>query len=239
MTGRRRRPSHHPSFWDEPTASSGADPRERLLRPRDAVGDEPALASVRGELPKYRDHYRARRAETPDSRRWGAALLAILVAGPAGILGAFLAVTATWGSVAVSVFAVVLVGPAVEEFVKAGSGLYLAEQRPWLVPYAWTLVVIVVAGGLGFAVIENWIYLNFYIEDPSDAIVRWRWVFGPLVHGSASFLAGFGIARMWRRTHAEGVAPELNISYPWFVAAVVLHGGYNLMAVILDAAGAI
>ena len=117
---------------------------------------------------------------------------------------------------------------------KAASSLYLAEQRPWLVPAGWTLVAIVVAGGLGFAVIENWIYLNVYIDDPSDAIIRWRWIAGPLVHGSASMLAGIGVRRIWTQTNTTGAKPDAHRATPWFIAAVTLHGTYNALAVLAE-----
>ena len=202
--------------------------------PTGHTGDEPALRDRAAHLPSYRDDYVARRSSTPPSRRWLAAFAAALVAGPAGVLGAFLGAFASAGPLPVVVFAVVLVGPAVEEFVKAASSLYLAEQRPWLVPAGWTLVAIVVAGGLGFAVIENWIYLNVYIDDPSDAIIRWRWIAGPLVHGSASMLAGIGVRRIWNQTNTTGAKPDAHRATPWFIAAVTLHGTYNALAVLAE-----
>jgi RsiW-degrading membrane proteinase PrsW (M82 family) len=207
--------------------------------PAGHAGDEPVLQEVASRLPRYGDDYVRRRDDTPASRRWLVTLGAALIAGPAGVLGAFLGAFASSGPLPVVVLAVVLVGPAVEEFVKAASGLYLAEQRPWLVPAGWTLVAIVVAGGLGFAVIENWIYLNVYIDDPSDAIIRWRWIFGPLIHGSASLLAGIGVRRIWSHTHSTGMRPNAQRATPWFIAAVTLHGTYNGVAVLLEALEAI
>lgn len=201
----------------------------------DHAADEPVLAAAAEGLRSYADDYRERREATPSARRWSVAVLAVIVAGPLGVLGAFLGAFASVGSLPVVVFAVVLIGPAVEEFVKAASGFYLAEQRPWLVPSGWVLVLIVVAGGLGFAVIENWIYLNIYIEDPSEAIIRWRWIFGPLIHGSASFLAGIGVRKVWQTAHDGGTRPDAHLAFWWFVAAVALHGTYNAGAVILEA----
>lgn len=226
-------PSSDPSIWDEPTMQppSAADAIGH-------AGDEPILSGTAG-LPTYGADYLARRARTSAARRWGVVVLAALVAGPAGVVGAFLGAFASTGSLPVVVLAVVLIGPAVEEFVKAASGLYLAEQRPWLVPAGWVLVVIVVVGGLGFAAIENWVYLNVYIEDPSDAIIRWRWIFGPLIHGSASLLAGLGVRRIWTTAHTTGARPDAHVGYRWFVAAVALHGAYNALAVILEALDAI
>jgi RsiW-degrading membrane proteinase PrsW (M82 family) len=200
----------------------------------DLVGDEPALASVAGRLRNYGDRYAERRAATPPSRRWWAAALALVLAGPAGILGALIAAIGVGASVAFAAFAIVLIGPITEEFVKVAGPLYLAESRPWLVPAAWVLIAVAVVGGLGFAVIENWVYLNIYIDSPSDDIIRWRWIFGPLIHGTASALAGIGVARMWRLTDRTGVAPTSKVALPWFIAAVIVHGSYNMLAVILE-----
>jgi RsiW-degrading membrane proteinase PrsW (M82 family) len=225
-----KRPSSDPSVWEEPTLQPPlpADPSGH-------VGDEPLIGATRPALPTYGTDYRARRSATPASRRRFAVIAAALVAGPAGIIGAFLGAFASVGSLRAVVLAVVLIGPAVEEFVKAASALYLAEQRPWLVPSGWTLVAVVVAGGLGFAAIENWVYLTIYIEDPTEAIIRWRWIFGPLVHGSASLLAGLGVRRIWRHTHTTGAQPDAQRALPWFIASVALHGTYNAVAVVLEA----
>lgn len=225
-----QKPSSDPSVWDEPTMQAPA-PAASI----DHAADEPVLADVASNMRSYADDYEEQRAATPQWRRWLVAAGAVFVAGPLGVLGAFLGAFASVGSLPVVVFAVVLIGPAVEEFVKAASGFYLAEQRPWLVPSGWVLVLIVVAGGLGFAVIENWIYLTIYIEDPSEAIIRWRWIFGPLIHGSASLLAGIGVRKVWQTAHDSGTRPNAHLAFWWFVAAVALHGTYNAGAVILEA----
>jgi RsiW-degrading membrane proteinase PrsW (M82 family) len=198
------------------------------------VGDEPALASTAARLPRYADRYRALRASTAPPRRWLAAAVLVVAAGPAGVLGAVVASLAVDVSLAFAVFAVVLVAPITEEYVKVAGPLYLAESRPWLVPAGWVLLAIAVAGGLGFAAIENWLYLTVYIEDPTELIIRWRWIFGPSIHGTASFLAGWGVRRMWLATDRHGTPPEVAIARPWFVGAVALHGSYNLLAVLLE-----
>ena len=198
------------------------------------VGDEPALAGLAPAGHAYRDLYAARRRATPPPRRWGAVAALALLAGPAGVLGALLAALAVGSSVAFALLAVVLVGPITEEFVKIAGPLHLAERRPWLVPAGWVLVALSVVGGLAFAAIENWVYLTVYIEDPTPEIVRWRWIFGPLIHGSASLLAGLGVARAWRAVHDGGRRPSVAPALPWIIAAVALHGSYNLVAVVLE-----
>lgn len=208
--------------------------------PTQSVGDEPALAWRQDQdaaLPRrtWSDHVAVRRAATPPSRRWGAIALAALVGGPFAVAGALVSPLAGAASFAF-VLAVVVLAPAAEEILKAAGATYLAEQRPWLVPAGWTLVLATLVSGLVFAVIENLIYLNVYIDDPSPEIARFRWIAGPLVHGSASTLAGIGAARSW----SEGLPPTAlhrPRSTPWIVAAILVHGLYNGTVTVLSALG--
>lgn len=202
--------------------------------PSEALGEEPALGSIAG-LQSYSTLYRARRDATPMSRRWSAVVSAGVVAGSLGVFGAFASLFYT-GLGGVILFAVV-VGPLVEETAKSIAAWFLAGQRPWLVPTAWSIVAVMVAGGIGFAVIENWLYLSVYIADPSEGIIRWRWIFGPLVHGTASLIVGIGLARSWLRLERAGEAPRPDAVVPWLIAAATFHGIYNLLALVLESTG--
>ena len=215
-------------------ALHGVDGQRRSGHPTDALGEEPALGSIDG-LETYHALYRARRDETSVSRRWVAVAVAGAIAGSLGVFGAFASVFYT-GIGGVILFAVV-VGPLVEETAKSIAAWFLAGQRPWLVPTAWSIVAVMVAGGIGFAVIENWIYLNVYIADPTEGIIRWRWIFGPLVHGTASLIVGVGLARSWARLDREGEPPRPDAIVPWLIGAATFHGAYNLLALILESTG--
>ncbi len=204
----------------------------------DAVGDEPALRwTGRTDLPTFASIYVERRESTTDIRRWSAAAIAVVVAGPFAVLGAFIGGTSRFGLGVLLV--VVTLGPLTEEVLKASGALYLAEQRPWLVPAAWVLPVLTLAAGLVFAVIENLVYLNVYIADPTPEITRWRWIAGPLLHGGASFIAGLGVRRMWMITHRDRSAPRLRHAAPYLIGAVVVHGAYNLTVTLLELTGVI
>ena len=162
-----------------------------------------------------------------------AAVLAAVLSGPFAILGALIG---TGGALSV-VFLVVVMAPLVEEMLKIAGPLYLAEVRPWLVPSARSLVLIAVCSGLVFAAIENLFYLEVIIADPTAEIIRWRWTFGPLVHGIGSLVAGIGVARMWHFLDVHNRRPDFKVAAPWIVAAAILHGGYNLFAVWLELFG--
>lgn len=200
----------------------------------DDLADEPALG-WRADLPRRDASVVARRhRDTPPGRRWGAVAAAAVVSGPFAVAAAMFQ-NSTSG--AAMVLLVVAVAPLVEEIVKGAGALYLAEQRPWLVPAAWTLPAVTLVSGLVFASIENWWYLEVLIDDPSPPIVRWRWVFGPLVHGTGSLLVGLGAARLWREAMRRAVRPPFEVAQPLIVAAAVFHGSYNFLALVLQATG--
>jgi RsiW-degrading membrane proteinase PrsW (M82 family) len=135
------------------------------------------------------------------------------------------------------VLLLVAVGPLIEEIVKGAGALFLAEQRPWLVPAAWTLPVVTSLSGLVFASIENWWYLAVLIDDPSPQIVQWRWIFGPIVHGVGSLIVGLGAARLWRLAMATGRPAAFDVAQPFIVTAAVFHGLYNGLALLLTVFG--
>jgi RsiW-degrading membrane proteinase PrsW (M82 family) len=192
------------------------------------------LAHLAGaHLPTFQSIYRARRSSTSRSRMLTAALIAAVVSGPFAILGALFGT----GGVLSMLLLVIVIAPLAEEMLKVAGALYLAEVRPWLVPSAAALVVIAVCSGLIFAAIENVFYLEVVIPDPTPEIVRWRWTFGPLVHGSGSLLAGIGVARMWHSLDAHNLRPVFKVAAPWIIAAAILHGAYNLFAVWLELFG--
>lgn len=201
----------------------------------DELTDEPAL-HWRPDLPEADTAVIwRRRLETGAARRWAAIAAAAALSGPFAIAGAMFE-NSTSGAAVVLLF--VAVGPLIEEIVKGAGALYLAEERPWLVPAAWTLPVITLLSGLVFASIENWWYLSVLVDDPSASLVRWRWTFGPLIHGTGSLLVGLGAARMWRHAMLTGRRPTFDLAQPLIIAAAVLHGTYNGLAVLLTALGA-
>lgn len=155
--------------------------------------------------------------------------------GPFAILSA-LAQNSTAG-VGLVVLVVVL-APATEEVLKASGALFVAERRPWLVPSGWTLPLATLLSGLCFAVVENLWYLEVLIDDPSETVIRIRWIAGPLLHGTCSAIAGLGARRLWRRTLASGVG-RFGDAEPYLVAAAVVHGSWNLLATVLSVTGRI
>lgn len=202
------------------------------------MGDEPGLRSGGYETSHHR--YLARREATPLAHRWWAFAVILVLAGPMGLAAALVGSPGAARSVAFAAIGTVVFIPIIEEIAKAAGALYLVENRPWLVPNAASVIVVVALSGLVFALAENWLYLNVYLEDPSETVIRLRQIGGPLLHTSASLLAGIGVSRLWTTIH-EGRTERwvFRPAVPWMVAAMVLHGAYNLMATVLELTGAI
>ncbi len=125
--------------------------------------------------------------------------------------------------------------PIIEEMLKVSGMLYLAEQRPWLIPAWWTIPLGALLSGLVFAAIENLWYLYVLSPDPQSTVIQWRWTVCMALHGACSLIAGLGVARMWRQTHRTGQAPRPASAAPLLIVAIILHGLYNVTVTMLEA----
>jgi RsiW-degrading membrane proteinase PrsW (M82 family) len=197
-------PDH--SVWDEPTTSSElAGPR-----PPDAPG--------------YAEWLQSRRASF--ARSWALTLALAAVSGLWGILGALLGSGPSAGLLAVVLFA-----PLVEEMAKISAPLMIVETRPYLFRSPLQILLCALASGLAFASIENFVYFNIYISNPSPELVAWRWTVCVALHAGCSLIAGLGVARIWRDVWSRRAKPRLAMGLPCFFAAMVVHGLYNSFAV--------
>jgi hypothetical protein len=196
----------------------------------DRLVDEPALAWLEGRLPAPNDGW----VPAAPWRQAAAAITAALAAGPFSILSA-LVLNSTTAAGFGGLLLVVVIGPLIEELVKGAAAIHLVERRPHLVASGWVLVAIGLVSGLVFATLENVWYLVVLVDEPSRELVRWRWTFGPLVHGTGSVLVGIGAARAWRAAAPSRAWPQFATIRPWIVAAAVVHGTANAAALVLSA----
>ena len=150
------------------------------------------------------------------------------------IIGALMAgVPGTGGLLYAIVF-----GPVAEELLKQSGMTYLLEKKPYRVFAAWQFVFVAVVAGLVFATIENLVYINIYF--PASGVrnvataAAFRWVACTLLHVSCAAIASLGLVRVWRRQLHEGGSPELTAAFPFFIAAMVVHGTYNFAAMFVQ-----
>jgi DHA2 family multidrug resistance protein-like MFS transporter len=160
---------------------------------------------------------------------------------------AFTASLATYGLAILFLFGGFLFLP---QYLQLVLGMSPFRAGLWTLPWAVAFVVgsmltplavkrvrpaFLMAGGLAFAAIENVLYATVYLVDPTPGLLRWRWTVCVALHATCSTVAGLGLVRIWSTTVATSTRPRLSLGSPFLVAAIVLHGGYNAIAVLLDA----
>jgi len=171
-----------------------------------------------------------KRAEVGALDSWCVVLFCALVSGPLAVIGALF-------SQGGHPLALVVYGPAIEEVLKIALLAVLVETRPYLVRSALQIRLVAYASALAFALVENLLYLNVYVDDPSPGLVFWCWSACTGLHLFATAIAVEGLVGSWRRSMERRTRPTLDGAYSWLGAAIVVHGLYNLAVFLLESSG--
>lgn len=220
-----------------PMEEISSQPEEREQAVEHSVFDEPTLAGMlpkesgRGTGLRYSEFLAERRASTGIVVSILATIAVALASGPWGVVGSLVA---QMGDSFFYVLMVVVFAPCIEEVMKIAAASYVVEKKPWLFRTRGQIVIVAALSGLTFAAIENLMYLRVYIEDPSPAIVRWRWTVCVALHVGCSVIASLGLAKVWHESVTTSTRPDLARGYPFMVAAVVVHGAYNAFALAMS-----
>ncbi len=154
-----------------------------------------------------------------------------LLGGPLGIGGAIVQ------ELQAGLFGFLAAG-IIEECLKP-SGLYVVLAKwPYALRNRLYTASFAALSGLMFGLIEAATYVFIYFPDKSSDFVLYRFTVPLILHTAGSFIFGLGIRRElidW----ANGVARFPKDSRNFFIAAMTLHAGFNLIAVILEFAGVI
>ncbi len=158
-----------------------------------------------------------------------------LIACAGGLCGAVAAffeeLTSGWA------LGVVVVGPVIEEILKPIGTIYLIDRRPRWIRSAGHLVAMCVVGAAVFAALENLIYIYVYHPGAGRFFICFRLTVCTSLHIVCSAIVGFGLVKTWRKVleNPEERRFDIDDCLGFFVAAVVVHGGYNLTMMILEA----
>lgn len=201
-----------------------------------AVWDEPALSPELSGSAAHQQGYasclREQVSRWTSGQSWLVTIGLALIAGPFAIVGAF------WGA-GLSLSSVVMVtvlGPLTEEILKIAAPTLAVETRPYVFRSGFQIILCGFCGGLAFAAIENLLYLFVYIPNPPSSLVLWRWTVCVAMHTCCSTIAAMGVQRVWKTTMTTGTRPRLSLAFPAVIVAAVVHGLYNAMALVLEAA---
>jgi RsiW-degrading membrane proteinase PrsW (M82 family) len=168
-------------------------------------------------------------APKPISRKWyiWAPLLA-LSGGIFGIFGALLTEVSH-----ASILGAYFAAPIIEETLKP-SGLYLILAKwPRALRKPLYTAGLAALAGAAFAIIENLVYLNIYIPDPSSQIIIFRYTACLGVHALCSFIFGLGINRSLLDS-VRGKTRFLSYGKRYFFSAMAIHSLFNITMTVLQ-----
>jgi RsiW-degrading membrane proteinase PrsW (M82 family) len=165
-------------------------------------------------------------------------VLAFLMAILGGLLGIFGAIFQEAQTTLTYVLLPFIGAPIIEEALKP-SGIYLALLWwPRALRSQLFTAILCALSGLVFGIIESFVYVTVYVDNPSDEFIIFRFSVPLGLHAMASYLVGLGLNQRvidW----AAGRSKLPRASRNYYIAAVVLHGLYNTIAVILSVSGVI
>jgi RsiW-degrading membrane proteinase PrsW (M82 family) len=162
-------------------------------------------------------------------------VLAIAVLGGfLGILGSLVAEIQRGGGFIIG--PIIIAAPVIEEAMKP-AGVYISLIKwPHALRSPMHIAVLCALGGLVFGLVESWVYVNVYVEDPTDSFTRFRYTVPVAMHVICSFVYGWGVNRSiidW----AAGKGRIASRTKRGYISAVIIHGMYNFMAIVLSVAG--
>ncbi len=134
---------------------------------------------------------------------------------------------------AIGVLAAIISAPIIEEaFKPAGAYLMLIRWPVALKNQPFTALLCGLAG-ITFGLVESLGYVTIYVSDPTPEFVAFRFTVPVAMHGLASFVFGWGLNQRFIESFKKG-GPFHVSNWGFFVAAIVLHGVYNLTVTILQ-----
>lgn len=199
--------------------------------PLESVWMEPLQSTTGAKKGKqlYRDWFLEQKSKQPLSKTWLRTILFSLLAGPLAIFTAFYT-----NHPGAGILLLVVAGPLIEEIGKVLLPLMVMEKNPAKFSSRTQLILCAVFGGLVFSAIENLLYLNVYIQNPSPELIRWRWTVCVFLHSGCSLVAGLGVSKSWKESVSKMQPPKFETAAPLMITAVVLHGCYNFLSLFMN-----
>lgn len=164
---------------------------------------------------------------------WLVAIALALLGGPMATMAAWLGSMKLGGW---TPWLLIVFGPALEEVLKSCLVAGVVDRRPRLFVDRDQILLSGAWSGVCFAAVEAMIYTNRSLEAAAAELVWYRWTVCVVLHAACSLMAAIGLAESWelsRRGERGGAMAAL----PFLLAAIVLHGGYNAMCVLLAIRG--
>ncbi len=216
-----------------------------------AVPEEPPVSSVKASQGPG-DYYSSVAFEPGQSRvhssvgiplagqsySMSRAVLLTIICGLAGGVLAIPALFLRGNESGIGLWMLVVFGPFAEETLKQSGMIFQLEKLPGTVRRGWQFFLVALLGATVFSVLENLLYGHVYLREyPPErlaVLMQYRWVACTALHLCCTMLSALGLRRIWRTAREQGVPCQVSNAFPWFVMAMVLHGGYNLAMLLLQ-----
>lgn len=183
----------------------------------------------------YSEWLDKQRQNKPASIGWMFAIGATLFGGLWAVVGTFTVtfITGSYGGF----LDMVMIAPFVEELLKISLVALAIEMRSYWITRPIQLWLAGLGSAFGFSAIENLIYLNIYFPDPSASLIAWRWTVCVALHVGCTAIAMIGMHKLYRSEASRNATMNFEVAMPFVILAMVVHGGYNLLALTLEMTG--
>ncbi len=140
------------------------------------------------------------------------------------------------GVLGFGLLAVAAGAPVVEEMAKVVLPLMLLEKEPWRFRSAGAIVLSCLVSAFVFAMVENMLYLNVYIPENrlTSGIIWYRLIVCTMLHLGCTAVSACGLAKAWRNARDGLRMFSASTSTPYLVVAMIVHGLYNIFAVLFS-----
>ncbi len=120
-----------------------------------------------------------------------------------------------------------MTGPALAEISKVMLCATLIELKSPYVKRPAQIYFMCIGTALLFALVQNWICLNYIYSVSPRSMIAWRWTGCVALHMLCSGIAAAGLVRVWRRGQQEERMPSLSPAYVYMIVAFVVHAALN------------
>lgn len=117
----------------------------------------------------------------------------------------------------------IVIGPALDEAAKIMAIVLVVELRPYWFKRVEQIWIAALASSIGFALIENFLYMLWFVPAPSFGLMLWRWIACTSLHTGCTAIAASGIARLWQKTDQEARVPQVVDAFRPLVFAFAFH----------------
>ncbi len=120
-----------------------------------------------------------------------------------------------------------MTGPALAEISKVMLCATLIEIKSPYIKRPAQIYLMCIGTALLFALVQNWICLNYIYSVSPRSMIAWRWTGCVVLHMLCSGIAAAGLVRVWQRGQEESRMPSLSPAYVYMIVAFIIHGALN------------